>query len=100
MQFHVRIIFVKDSTITTRIKDVLHKCYIIIPVMINIFPHIFRIRQDYGSDDVQLLINSDECSPALINLLLTGKAVKYLHNGKVIYNLEGDLLVSEGGGGP
>jgi len=34
----------------------------------------------------KLLTDNEECSQALINLLLTGQAVKYLHNGNMIYN--------------
>ena len=55
-----------------------------------------RIKEDLQmSEDCKekLLTDNEECSQALINLLLTGQAVKYLHNGNMIYNNIGKLLV-------
>jgi hypothetical protein len=55
-----------------------------------------RIREDLQmSEDCKekLLTDNEECSQALINLMLTGQAVKYLHNGNMIYNNIGKLLV-------
>lgn len=56
---------------------------------------ISRIKEDLQmSEDCKekLLTDNEECSQALINLLLTGQAVKYLHNGNMIYNNIGKLL--------
>lgn len=45
-------------------------------------------------DDVKekLLTDSEECTINLINLLLTGRATKNLHNGNIIYDADGKLL--------
>ena len=43
---------------------------------------------------LQLLGENEECTRTLCNLILTGRAVKYLHNGNVIYDNYGNLLVS------
>lgn len=45
-------------------------------------------------DDVKdkLLTNNEECTINLINLLLTGRATKNLHNGNIIYDADGKLL--------
>ena len=40
-----------------------------------------------------LLTGNEECTINLINLLLTGRATKYLHNGNVHYDNEGKMLV-------
>ena len=47
-------------------------------------------------DDVKdkLLTNNEECTMNLINLLLTGRATKNLHNGNIIFDGDGKLLVS------
>ena len=40
-----------------------------------------------------LLTGNEECTINLINLLLSGRATKNLHNGNVIYDGDGKLLV-------
>ena len=40
-----------------------------------------------------LLTGNEECTINLINLLLTGRATKNLHNGNVHYDNEGKMLV-------
>lgn len=56
---------------------------------------IYRIKEDLqmteDSKD-KLLTDNEECSQALINLLLTGQAVRHLHNGNMVYNNIGKLL--------
>ena len=55
------------------------------------------MKQDHGEEEVrplQLLGENEECTRTLCNLILTGRAVKYLHNGNVIYDKDGNLLVS------
>ena len=61
-----------------------------------IFP--FRVYDDMDvvmTDDNKetLLTGNEECTINLINLLLTGRATKNLHNGNVIYDNDGKLLV-------
>ena len=48
-------------------------------------------------DDVKekLLTDSEECTVNLINLLLTGRATKNLHNGNIIYDADGKHLVGD-----
>lgn len=52
----------------------------------------YRIEEDCGPD-ARLLTDSEECTQALINLLLTGHAVPYIHNGNMDYDEHGQLLV-------
>lgn len=56
---------------------------------------VYKIREDMqlteDSKD-KLLTDNEECSQALINLLLTGHAVRHLHNGNMVYNQYGKLL--------
>lgn len=54
---------------------------------------VISIVQDYGDVTVQLVSDMEECSQALVNLLLTGAAVKHIHNGSIIYGNSGQLLV-------
>ena len=54
------------------------------------------MRQDHGDNEVkplQLLGDNEDCTVPLCNLILTGRAVKYLHNGNIIYNSDGNLIV-------
>ncbi|ESO98944.1 hypothetical protein LOTGIDRAFT_75147, partial [Lottia gigantea] len=56
---------------------------------------VTRIKQDMDVDinkDVQLLNDYEGCTIPSINLLLTGKAVQYVHNGDIIYDKRGELL--------
>ena len=52
-----------------------------------------RVIDDCGGEDTQLVTDQEECSSALLHLLLTGKAVRYHHNGSVLYDDNGKLLV-------
>ncbi|XP_052235536.1 inactive ubiquitin carboxyl-terminal hydrolase MINDY-4B-like [Dreissena polymorpha] len=55
-----------------------------------------KIYEDMGihenPDKVRLLADNEDCVPALINLLLTGRATQYYHNGNIIYDKDGHLL--------
>ena len=54
----------------------------------------FRVQEDHGrGTKVQLLEDNEEASLPLINLLLTGRAVRFLHNGDITFNEMGELLV-------
>ena len=60
---------------------------------------VYSVIDDHGGGaggEAQLVTDLEECSHALINLLLTGKAVKHLHNGSILYDDDngGKLLVS------
>ncbi len=53
------------------------------------------VLEDYGEKSYpQLLTDTEECTQAVINLLVTGQAVQYLHNGNFEYDDDGSLLVS------
>ena len=45
------------------------------------------------NDKFKLLADNEECSIALVNLLLSGRAVPHYHNGNIIYDKDGNLLV-------
>ena len=47
-----------------------------------------------NSPNARLLTDNEQCLPSLINLLLTGRAVPNFHNGNIIYDQDGNLLVS------
>ncbi|XP_041353271.1 probable ubiquitin carboxyl-terminal hydrolase MINDY-4 isoform X2 [Gigantopelta aegis] len=56
---------------------------------------IYRLYVDMDTRDggsSKLLTDMDECSPELINLLLTGQAIQHLHNGDLVYDNDGNLL--------
>ncbi|KAL4220105.1 FAM188B2-like [Mactra antiquata] len=57
---------------------------------------INRIIEDAGitenDEKFKLLTDNEECTTVLINLLLTGRAVPYYHNGNIIYDKDGHLL--------
>lgn len=64
-----------------------------ISILCNVSP---RVLEDLGAADdgkVKLLTDNEECTPALIHLLTTGRAVRHYHNGNVIYDKDGHLLV-------
>ncbi|XP_076096330.1 inactive ubiquitin carboxyl-terminal hydrolase MINDY-4B-like isoform X1 [Mytilus galloprovincialis] len=57
---------------------------------------IYKIKEDIQFTEEskdKLLTDNEECSQALINLLLTGQAVKHLHNGNMVYNQFGKMLM-------
>ncbi|XP_071085785.1 inactive ubiquitin carboxyl-terminal hydrolase MINDY-4B-like [Haliotis cracherodii] len=56
---------------------------------------LHRVREDMDMPEdskLKLLTDMEECTPSLINLLLTGRAVPHLHNGDILYNRRGALL--------
>ena len=58
---------------------------------------LFRIREDMGiSQDSKekLLTDMEDLTVSLLNLAITGRAVSHLHNGDLLYDLKGNLLVS------
>ncbi|CAG2191281.1 MINDY3_4 [Mytilus edulis] len=57
---------------------------------------IYKVKEDIQFTEEskdKLLTDNEECSQALINLLLTGQAVKHLHNGNMVYNQFGKMLM-------
>ncbi|XP_067670087.1 inactive ubiquitin carboxyl-terminal hydrolase MINDY-4B-like [Haliotis asinina] len=56
---------------------------------------VHRVQEDMDvteDNKFKLLTDMEECTPCLINLLLTGRAVKHLHNGDILYDSRGSLL--------
>ena len=43
---------------------------------------------------LKLLTDNEDCEQSLLNLMLTGRATPFLHNGKTYYNDEGVMFVS------
>ena len=57
----------------------------------------FRVREDMGiTEDSKdkLLTDMEDLTVSLMNLAITGRAVSHLHNGDLLYDLKGNLLVS------
>jgi len=56
-----------------------------------------RIFEDLGiteeHDKVRLMTDTEDCLPSLVNLALTGHASVHYHNGNIIYDRDGNLLV-------
>ena len=46
-----------------------------------------------GCKAQQLIGDNEECTRSLATLILTGRAVRYIHNGKIVYDKDGELLV-------
>ncbi|XP_074658271.1 inactive ubiquitin carboxyl-terminal hydrolase MINDY-4B-like [Tubulanus polymorphus] len=53
-----------------------------------------RIYQDMGEHyrEKTLLTETEDCHQSLLNLMLTGSAVPYVHNGILVYDEEGKVL--------
>ena len=55
-----------------------------------------RIREDMGiTEDSKgkLLTDMEDLTPSLLNLTITGRAVSHIHNGDMLYDAKGNLLV-------
>jgi len=52
------------------------------------------VHSDFGSTRARLLNETEEMSQSLLCLILTGRAVCYLHNGNVLYDGEGQHLAA------
>ena len=50
--------------------------------------------EDAGDKKVQLVTDSEDSSQALINLIVTGQAVLYIHNNEILYDEDDKLLVT------
>ena len=50
--------------------------------------------EDAGDKKVQLVTDSEDSSQALINLIVTGQAVLYIHNNEMLYDEDDKLLVT------
>ncbi|CAH1781891.1 unnamed protein product, partial [Owenia fusiformis] len=51
-----------------------------------------KIIEDLEDAIPQLLTDNEDVSGALVNLLLTGRATRHLHNGKIDYSEDGEAL--------
>ena len=55
-----------------------------------------RLREDLEDPKGALLEEkNEECTQAVINLLLGGRATPHLHNGTIVYDQDGNTLVTE-----
>ena len=50
--------------------------------------------EDAGDKKVQLVTDSEDSSQTLINLIVTGQAVLYIHNNEILYDEDDKLLVT------
>ena len=53
----------------------------------------FRVYKDAGTTKIHLIGHMEEVTMPLANLLLTGRATRYIHNGTLVYDKDGELLV-------
>ncbi|XP_052784905.1 inactive ubiquitin carboxyl-terminal hydrolase MINDY-4B-like isoform X3 [Mya arenaria] len=55
-----------------------------------------KIFEDLGvvehQDRFKFLSDNEECLPGLMNLVITGRATQFYHNGNIIYDRDGNLL--------
>ncbi|KAJ8310563.1 hypothetical protein KUTeg_012428 [Tegillarca granosa] len=71
------------------------RCYPIQLYEFKKYQDLEIIREDMEIEEESkssLLSQNEECSQALLNLLLTGRAVQHLHNGNMIFSNSGKLL--------
>ena len=61
------------------------------------FFQLSSVHDDLQADHeskAKLLSDMEDLSQALINLALTGRATPYIHNGELLYDKKGELMVS------
>ncbi|KAK2175226.1 hypothetical protein NP493_743g03004 [Ridgeia piscesae] len=51
-----------------------------------------KVYKDAGTTKIHLIGHMEEVTMPLANLLLTGRATRYIHNGTLVYDKDGELL--------
>ncbi|XP_061171841.1 inactive ubiquitin carboxyl-terminal hydrolase MINDY-4B-like isoform X2 [Saccostrea echinata] len=58
---------------------------------------VFKLKEEMlitNETNYKLLNDREECTQALMNLIITGHACHYLHNGNLVYSQNGNLLAN------